>query len=58
MYNLSSSFLFAMSVGKKCSYEGTVRNYFLDSRVANELQARMTPIQNNLKNSGETFVVS
>lgn len=42
--------------GKKVSYEGSVRNYYLDSRMANELQGRMGQVQNNLKNTGDKAV--
>jgi len=42
--------------GKKSSYEATFPNYFMDIRMATELQAKIPTIQTSLKNTGETFV--
>jgi len=42
--------------GKKASYEGTVKNYFLDTRLPNELQSRLDPIRNSLNASGQKLM--
>jgi len=45
-------------LGKKASYDASVRNYFVDTRMENELQNRMDPVRNNLKNTGQKLIVS
>jgi len=44
--------------GKKASYDASIRNYFLDNRVGNELQAKLDTVRNNLKNSGQKLLYS
>jgi hypothetical protein len=48
--------LFSIS-GKKCTYEGTVKNYFEDFRP-DDMRSRIAVIEANIKNSGEKLVVS
>lgn len=43
-------------VGKKCSYEGSVKNYFKDYRPE-DLKSRVAGIENNIRNGGERMVV-
>jgi len=41
--------------GRKCTYEGSVKNHFIDYRP-NNLKERIASIENNVKNSGERLV--
>jgi len=42
--------------GKKHTYEGTVKNYFVDYRPA-DLQTRVTSIQNTISAANEKHIV-
>jgi myosin-1 len=44
--------------GKKCSYEASVRNYFVDTRMSDELRNLSGGVLNNMRNAGETHVYS
>ncbi|CAL8120285.1 unnamed protein product [Orchesella dallaii] len=41
--------------GKKCTYEGTVKNYFKEYRPE-DLRSRVASIENNVRNSGERLL--
>lgn len=48
--------LYYLLAGKKATYEGTVRNYFVDFRPT-DLRDRIGMIETNIKSSGEKLVV-